>query len=466
MEEAPIMITRRYQANFAQHAKLSSPVAASSAATRSLLIDTDSETSEAEDGPKMRASGSLSAAGVPKTPIQKAQSAAGIVKSRKPPGSKQDSTTTPQSSKNSALSTRSSFETKKRKSTGAKVEEEEDELGTPIQKVAKQRPSSAGNSADKKKSATTRYSDILSDDEDDISFSQARASNKPLAGTSAHASTWSSKSSAKSEETSAPKPKKEKRIPAATKVYLSQASEPDKEYYARRLRGIMEVEPDVRKATHVVSFKRSMEEDEGISFSVVYAIALGIPLMTQKWLDDAVFFRKVPDIQDNTRKDIPGSYLLTEMHQARALYLIRTSQLHPSEFDTDLPPLLFSQWTFNIDIIKRHWSETNVKLLKEIILANGGLISGEFSSDIWLTISALDSVPALHYGEPAAPPHEDLMLKSQHPDWRKRKFKNNDTVRDFPTYAIPIDFIKESVIKGVCADPRNYRNLLQELHGL
>lgn len=459
LEEAPIPITRRYQASFAMHANVASPVGVTAAARRSALIDSDKD-SDSDDAGSFSGSTDSEA---PKMPLKKSRTTAGVVRASPSPSTakaaKATETRASVSPKRSNSAASPSERPKRTRSSlgGAKAVESDEEALAPIKKAPKREAS---------QSRPTRKEPEVA-----LKSKLAVATGTPQRR-AAPSSTIKNERTPKSESSSAPTTPKTPKVKRAdptypnVRVYLSQASDEDKTSFRLRLAATVAFETNIEKATHVVSLQVRTSQDDPVSFAVLFAIATGKYVVARTWLEDAVAIKRIPDAFEHRISDLPGSWKVNELHAVREQYLSVNGIDKPTEMDDDIPPLLFSQWTFNLDPLKKTYNQTLINQVREMIISNGGLVSGESTSDIWLTPDSFHRVKSISYGDPGLPPLADSQLMQDHPHWRKRKFKAWASIAAFPVYAVPFDFIRDSIASGVCADPSHYPNLLDDLHGL
>ena len=465
LEEAPIPITRRYEASFAMHANIASPVSVTATARRSALIDSDNEPDSSEEG---SFSGSTDSE-APKMPLKKSRTTAGVVRASTSPSTAKTSKTaksrasvSPKRSNSATTPNGTSERPKrtKRSSLGAMTADSDEEDHAPPKKVPKRegtlsRPTrkEPETSPKTKQTAATTTPQRKATPSSSIKQDHTTGSDAPA--------------TPKTPRT--PKPKRADPAFPSVRVYLSQASEEEKTQYRLRLAATVAFETNIEKATHVVSLQVRTSQDNPVSFAVLYAIATGKFVVAKSWLEDLVgitHIKSIPNAYEHRILDLPGTWKVNELHATRDQYLTENEVDKSSEVDDDIPPLLFSQWTFNLNYLKKSFSQTVINQVREMILANGGLCGGESASDIWLTPDSFHRVKSISYGEPGLPPLADSQLMQEHPHWRKRKFKAWASIAAFPIYAIPFDFLRDSLVSGVCADPSHYPNLLDDLHGL
>lgn len=440
LEEAPIEITRRYQAAFAKDVNVSSAVSISAAARRSALIDSDEESSDTDA--ERSGSGSTDSE-APKMPLKKSRTTAGVVRT---PKAKSPSSDKPKRAKRDAYA-------------GAD-DDEGDYASPPPKKVAKRGSSERPTTKSPKASSAipSPKTTPTASAKKESTASMVRSSLKHEYSPKVEPSTTPKRST--------PKANRADPLYPQVRVYLSQATEDQKTHYKLRLAATMAFETNITKATTVVSFQHRTSPDDPISFNVLYAIAMGKLVVGKTWLDDAIGLKGIPEPFEHRMTDLPGSWKLNELSLLRERYLTARGVRYASEMDPEVPPLLFSQWTFNLDPLKKTFNSTVIAQIRELIMANDGMIGGDAGSDIWLTPDAFQRVPTVSYGEVGAPPEKDVKMMALYPHWRRRKFRDRDTIASFPVYAIPFDFIRDSVATGVCADPTHYPNLMDDLRGL
>lgn len=509
-EGEPIDVTRRYEAAFAAHTSPHRPVAIPVA--KNLLIDSDSEdedrTHDESDSVSLDVDAGKRKAKKTSRPMQKASSDTGVVK-------------VPRSSASGASSSASAKKSTSKPETSPKVapkrgakksaqvsnsSDDEEAYLAPSSTKSKS-PAKSSSATAKSSSAVSQVrskrSRVASDDEDDVvQFSSPpKSSKKHAKSTSPHsgfevydvdfdltpnktkpssytrgaqvlASPASAKLAAKFSGSTVPilaRPKAPKVQPTIL-VYLAKAKDAQKEKYRKGMPlHLMSFVSDVTKATHVVICEGEASMDDPVSFSVLYAMAFAKWVLNKDWLEDAFLTHSIPQESVYEVYQLPGCKLLREMHAERDLYCQQkgiSPQHADDSIDPEMPKLLFSDLTFNIDRLKTVFDRTVLKQLHDIILTNGGLIGGEESSDIWITKDPYSVVYGVQYGSYGAPPENDMMLRQRYPHWHKRHFTNANTLREMPTYAIPFDFIRDSILNGATANPEHYRNLMQQLVAL
>jgi len=500
-ENEPIEVTRRYEAAFAAYTSPHRPVTVPG--VKNSRIDSDSEDDASADS-SSSSSTSISVHVVsPKgkkfsRPLKKASSDTGIVKvsTKSAPSasmSKKTSSNTefspsgdgkrnvrggrrsddhsdeepefhPSTSRVSKMAAKKSSESSKAKpKRGRHVEsDEEDEfaaLSSPP-KVSKRGKAVSPHVA--------RSMEVWDVDEGPVKAKPSKKVPAAAASTSSPSTKPVSKRSS-SASLSSSKPH-ELEVSSEVMVYLAQAKEAEKaDYRARVPTRLFSFVSDVSKATHIVLCKDDATADDPVSFSVLYAIAFAKWVVRRDWLEDAILTRSVPKPDAYEFSEYPGCRMSRLLHEERARYLEEHGILPQNADDTndpDMPTLLFSDLTFNIDRLKTVFNRNVMKQLHDMILFNGGLVSGEEKSDIWITRDTYTTVYGLQYGNLGAPPDEDLRLRQLYPDWHKRHFTNPNTLADMPVYAIPFDFIRDTLVNGVTANPKHYRNLLHQLVGL
>lgn len=453
LEGAPIDITRRYQSAFTQQLSPVRP-AIPPAVITAQLIESDSESESSDFEVTSRPSKT-------KRSVSKSSTVVGI--SRAPVASSSNEHAAKADIVEVVTTPVKSTEPRKRKSKTPSAMDTDGPKSpaatSSSEKKKRKRSSSIGSNGDEAQFSPTRKTPV-----------RAARHSEPKHHDLA--------SSDEEEEQATPTPRVKKHIvpkknpkkpSAAThRVYLSSAPAGDKTYYKSNLNHLMTFVTDVTQATHIVAFD-STETDSPISFSVLYGIAMAKWVLDKSWLiDTEASDSPVPEDAYQLR-DLPGLKILRKSQAARKSYLEDNglSELTADDLrDKKLPPLLFTTWTFCMDRIKSAYPPAVLKQMHEMIIANGGKIGGEANSDIWITKDASQPVLCILYGDPGPPPAAEAAIRKAHPEWNKRHFQDPNTLREMPTYAIPFDFVRDSITSGKCEDPKDYTNLIQFTRGL
>lgn len=219
---------------------------------------------------------------------------------------------------------------------------------------------------------------------------------------------------------------------------------------------------NTESASIFISYDQNSEEGSGRSINMLIAIMRGIWVLRPQWLDSLLKNEgKIPKFEKYEIVSIPGPRASRLARKARREY-IAENQLDKhtvnDDMDLELPRLVFSDWSFNLDV----WKENNPTedMLRWLVTLGAGSVVPPYEADIWFTNSqALIPEPVF---TPSVPmPIEDAKLLQQNPTLRKRAFNGAHTKRCMPTYGFNLSWLRDSIIAYEAQNPENYKNMIE-----
>lgn len=256
------------------------------------------------------------------------------------------------------------------------------------------------------------------------------------------------------------------------RIYLSQFPLKRKNEITKKINELAEKEilsicisDTVRSSTHFVSYEDHKRPGTPVAINLLLAIVRGVWILEERWIDKLLEHSKVPKADKYEMTGLPGPRRARIARAARIEYLqgkgLTKDDGDDDNGDPSLPRLVFSDWTFNLD----HWKgEPGSELLAIIITYGAGLIAQKFESDIWFTNANLLPEPVYSASDPIA--HQDAEKLDSKPNLRKRAFSSSHTKRYMPTFALSLDWLRDSIVAYQAQDPLKYSNKIRKFNAL
>lgn len=258
---------------------------------------------------------------------------------------------------------------------------------------------------------------------------------------------------------------------APVRVYLAQATNSQREHYRKLTNGIngLTILDDVTQATHVVYFNPPDSVESKISLSALFAIACGLWILKESWLEQLIEKQIFIAPERHELKSLPGCRASRLAHAQRRQYLDQQG-LSETQADDDgdenLPRLIFSDLTFNLDRYKASVSADQFSKVKAMISSCGGKIGTDLTSDIWLVGDADRKSLNVRFSPQDDTPNEEDEIRIKNPTFRKRVFSHALTHRRMPIWALKFDYIRDCLIHWQMLDMDEYDSPLSETFAL
>lgn len=214
---------------------------------------------------------------------------------------------------------------------------------------------------------------------------------------------------------------------------------------------------NIGEATVFVSYgNHAPGKSQHASINLLWAIMRGIWIVEPAWLESLLKHGgRIPKYEKYEITTIPGPRASRLARAARRAYLEEnglTKQEADDDKDPHLPRLLFSDWTFNLDL----WKENpNPEELMRIIEYGAGKIGARNEADIWFS-SRKGEIVEPNYAPSEPMSEEDARNLEEHPTLRKRAFEGARTKRRMPTFAFDtLDWLRDSIINY---EPQDHTN--------
>lgn len=262
--------------------------------------------------------------------------------------------------------------------------------------------------------------------------------------------------------------------PARTtfRIYLSQFPVERKNEIAKKVKklkddGILSISlsETVRGSTHFVSFVDHKTPNTPVAINLMLAIVRGVWILEEKWVKKLIKHSKIPKAEKYEMTALTGPKRARIARAARIAYLeskgLTKDDGDDDAGDLDLPRLVFSDWAFNLDTWK---GEPGTEMLKIILTYGAALVVQKFEADIWFTNA--DAVPEPVFSESEPISEQDSLALALNPQLRKRHFASSHTKRCMPTFALSLDWLRDSIISYEAQDPNKYSNKIRRFNAI